>query len=61
MSFKDNNCPNCTNDRMCPRCEIEMLEHDILRAMTRIEELKKKEKINVPQYRSQKTKPKSHY
>jgi hypothetical protein len=32
---------------MCPDCEIEMLEHEILRNMSRIEELKKKKGNNI--------------
>lgn len=40
MSYQDNECPNCTESRMCPEHEIELLEWEIMHNQDRIEELK---------------------
>jgi uncharacterized protein YecT (DUF1311 family) len=44
MSYQDNDCPDCTEQRMCPTHEMEMLDCEVDRDMKRIEELKKEQK-----------------
>ena len=41
MSYLNNECDKCTESKMCPQCELEMLDSEMLRIMNRIEELKK--------------------
>ena len=40
MSYQDNNCPDCTEEIMCPEHEIEMLDWERATRTNRIEELK---------------------
>jgi len=43
----DNGCPECAKTKgLCIDCRLEQAEHDVLKAMNRVEELKK-EKENA--------------
>ena len=40
MSYQNNECPNCTESRMCIEHEIEQAEWEVMRNQDKIERLK---------------------
>jgi len=41
MSYKNNGCPDCTKDKLCPRCYLGMIEFEFESAKRKLIETQK--------------------